>query len=171
MNFKKLKEDSIGDLQSSDSKKFKSDNFDVSELKLLESDASNLLNSVGAYGMSMNRDLGQLKELLTKNVNDRSKDRRNVREGNGRRLLASERFNHGLVENQLMNLKQDLNIGAKDTSRRIYRVKRERPYYEPDINEFKNLVEKLKKRGTQYEFDFIGREDKRQSDHNMYMGI
>jgi len=171
MNFKKLKEDSIGDLQSSDSKKFKSDNFDESELKQLESDASNLLNSVGAYGMSMNRDLGQLKELLTKNVNDRSKDRRNVREGNGRRLLASERFNHGLVENQLMNLKQDLNIGAKDTSRRIYRVKRERPYYEPDINEFKNLVEKLKKRGTQYEFDFIGREDKRQSDHNMYMGI
>jgi hypothetical protein len=171
MNFMKPKKDEIDEISISPDKKFKSDNLYESELKQLESDSNNLLNSIGGFGMSMHRDLAQLKELLTKNIHDRVKSRRHIREGNGRRLLASERFNHGLIENQLLNLKQDLNLGAKDTARRIYRVKREHPYYEPHENEFKTLVEKLKKKATQYELDFVGREDKRQADHNMYMQI
>ncbi|CAI2380777.1 unnamed protein product [Moneuplotes crassus] len=118
------------------------------------------------------RDLGQLKEFLTKNIQNRNQGRQTrIRMGNGRKLLASEKFNHGLIENQLMNLKQDLNIGAKTESRKIYRVKRDRRLQEPTDNEFNDLVEKVKKRGTQYELNYIGREDKRVSEKKMYLDI
>lgn len=171
MNFRKSKDDVIGSIGVTKSSKFKADGFDETELKQLENDSANLLNSIGTLDIGMNRDLSQLKELLAKNLHDGTKDKSRIREGNGRRLLASEKFNHGLVENQLMNLKQDLNIGAKVGTRKIYRVKREHPFFESPESDFKNLVEKLKKRATQYELDYVGREDKRLSDHKMYMGI
>ena len=152
--------------------KFKTEGFVETELKQLENDASALLNSIGTFDIPVNRDLGQLKELLSKNIHDGGQGRkRRIREGNGRRLLASEKFNHGLIENQLMNLKQDFGIGAKATSRKIYRVRRNSRLQEPIDNEFNELVEKVKKRGIQYELNFIGKEDKKKSDKYMYQSI
>jgi hypothetical protein len=170
MNFKKQINE-IGSIGASKGKKLKSDGFDETELKQLENDSSSMLNNIAPSGMTVNRDLGQLKELLSKNIHDREYKKRPIREGNGRKLLAEEKFNHGLIENQLMSLKQDLNVGAKVASRKIYRVKRANNLVGSEGNEFSNLVDKLKKRGTQYELDFTGREDKRLGDHNMYLEI
>jgi hypothetical protein len=170
MNFKKHFDD-IGSIGGSKGKKLKADGFDETELRQLENDSSSMLNNITPSGMTVNRDLGQLKELLSKNIHDGGYKKRIVREGNGRKLLAEEKFNHGLIENQLMSLKQDLNVGAKVISRKIYRVKRANKLTGSEGNEFNNLVDKLKKRGTQYELDFTGREDKRLGDHNMYLEI
>lgn len=172
MNFKKpITKEDISSIGSKSLNKFKTDGFDEAELKQLENDSANLLNSIGPLDITMNRDLGQLKELLSKNIHDVNREKRKAREGNGRRLLASEKFNHGLVENQLLSLKQDLNIGAKVGTRKIYRVKRDNQYIEQSSSQFKTLVQKLIKRGTQYELDYIGKEDKRLSNKNMYMEI
>ena len=134
------KDDALSSLIGSKILKGKTDEYDENELKQLETESAFMLSSLGTMDISINRDLGQLKDLLSKNLTKGAKEKRGVVEGNGRRLLASEKFNHGLIENQLMNLKQDLNIGAKVGTRKIYRAKRDFQDYEHSENDFENLV-------------------------------
>ena len=134
------KDDPLSSLGKSKFSKGRGNEFDENELKQLETESAYMLSSLGTMDISMNRDLSQLKDLLNKKLSKGAKDKRGVVEGNGRRLLASEKFNHGLIENQLMNLKQDLNIGAKVGTRKIYRAKRDFQDYEVSENDFENLV-------------------------------
>jgi regulatory protein YycI of two-component signal transduction system YycFG len=85
-----------------------------------------------------------------------------------------------------LSLQQDISTTQRPGGRKIYKVKRDKKdgpvSFQPSLgifnlskagetSDFRNQVKKIIKRGAQYEIDYVGREDKRLSDHKMYMEI